>query len=160
MLLSARLSLSLGGAEKRSQMGFTIYYRSMRPVPPAAAGVIEAAAEALSAGRSWLGCEPVSFWPSGDGHLAGGSKPNFRPHPDDAADAAREGLPDGTARDMLDVLGRLSRDHGIDWELGHDHDPAIGFIRAGLCDESVLSQVEAFAELADILGELDPDEDA
>lgn len=139
-------------------MGFTVYYRSTRPVVPAEADAIRRAADAANEGRTWLGCEPVSFFPGDDGHLLGGSKPNFQPHPDDAAAAASEGLPDGTTRDMLDILCCLSRDHSVDWALGHDHDPAIGFIRAGVCDENALAQIEAFADLGDILGELGVDE--
>lgn len=73
------------------------------------------AARAANQGRTWLSCEPVHFFTNDeDGHLLGGSKPNFRPHPDDVASAAREALPDGSARDMLDILCGLSRDHGID----------------------------------------------
>src|SRR6185437_16335941 len=103
-------------------MGFTINYRSVRPVSPAEATAIRRAASDACRGRTWLSCEPVHFYAaSDDGHLCGSSKPNFRPHPDDKASASREGLPDGTARDMLDVLCRLSKDHGIDWEISHDH---------------------------------------
>lgn len=140
-------------------MGFTIYYRSTRPVAPAEAAAIERATDELCLGRTWLSCEPVGFFPDGeDGHLFGGSKPNFQPHPDDAAAAAREGLPDGTTFDMLDVLCQVSRDHGIDWEISHDHsDGAVGFIRSGVCDEEVSSQVRAFAGLGDILGDLTAD---
>jgi hypothetical protein len=139
-------------------MGFTVYYRSTRPVGPAEAKKIEKACDALCRGRTWLGCEPVGFFPRGqDGHLLGGSKPNFLPHPDDVASAAREGLPDGTTRDMLDVLCRLSRDHNVDWEISHDYSNGpIGYVRSGVCGGEVLSQVEAFADLGDILaGELD-----
>src|SRR5262245_4640679 len=134
-------------------MGFTINYRSTRPVGPAEAEAIGRAADSISDRRSWLGCEPVHFFPNqADGHLFGASKPNYRPHPDDAAPAARSGLPDGTARDMLDVLCRLSRDHGVDWEISHDHTPGpIGYIRARVCDGEVLKQVEAFCDLADFL---------
>src|SRR5947199_172826 len=98
-------------------MGFTIYYRSTRPVAKAEADAIHQAAREANVGRTWLGCEPVHFFPGVEaGHLLGGSKPNFEPHPDDAAASAGEGLPDGTVRDVLDVLCRLSRDHAIDWE--------------------------------------------
>ncbi len=142
-------------------MGFKVYYRSTHPVAPAEADAIRQAARAASAGRTWLGCEPVGFFPDdGDGHLFGGSKPNFQLHPDDRASAEREGLPDGTARDMLDVLCLLSRDHGVDWKLSHDHDPHIGFIRAGVCDGELLDQIEAFADLGDIIGELGLEQDA
>lgn len=141
-------------------MGFTINYRSTRPVTPAEAAAVRAAARDACRDRTWLSCEPVRFFSdSEDGHLHGSSKPNFRPHPDDVASAAREGLPDGTARDMLDLLCRLSRDHGIDWEISHDHsDGPIGVIRDGECDGDVLGQVEAFADLADYLGSLSEEE--
>ncbi|WP_178132580.1 hypothetical protein [Limnoglobus roseus] len=137
-------------------MGFAVYYRSTRPVSSVEGDAIRQAARVAGEGRTWLGCEPVHFFPGDeDGHLFGGSKPNFQPHPDDAADAARSGMPDGTARDMLDVLCRLSRDHRVEWALSHDHDPHIGGIRDGVCDGSVLDQIEAFADLGDILGELE-----
>ena len=142
-------------------MGFKVYYRSTRSVAPAEADAIRQAASAANEGRTWLGCEAVHFYRGGDdGHLFGGSKPNFQSHPDDVAAAAREGLPDGTTRDMLDVLCQLSSDHGIDWALSHDHDPAIGFVRAGVCDDNALAQIEALADLGNILGDLTLDEDA
>lgn len=141
-------------------MGFTVQYRSTRPVTSAEADAIRRDADAASDGRAWLYCEPVHLEDvEDDGTLIGFSKPNFRPHPDDAASAARSGLPAGTCRDMLDILCQLSRDHGIDWALGHDYDPDIGSIRGGVCDPSVLNQIEGFDELADILGEFDPDAD-
>src|SRR3954454_8911684 len=100
-------------------MGFTVYYRSTRPVGKAESDAIRQAAHEANAGRTWLGCEPVHFFdPDEQGHLVGGSKPNFLPHPDDVASAAAAGgRPNGTTRDLLDVLCRLSRDHRIDWEL-------------------------------------------
>lgn len=138
-------------------MGFSVYYRSTRPVTPAQADALARAAEALCHGRTWLGCEPVGFFPDqGDGHLSGASKPNFLPHPADAASAARSGLPDGTTRDLLEVLCQLSRAHGIDWEVSHDYsDGPVGYIRGGVCDDDVAAQVEAFADLGDILGDLE-----
>ena len=134
-------------------MGFTVYYRSTRPIAAPVAAALERSTDELSRGRTWLSCEPVHFFPeSKDGHLLGGSKPNFQPHPDDVASAAREGLPDGTTLDMLDVLCQLSRNHGIDWEISHDHsDGPVGYIRSGVCDKDVVSQVEAFADVGDIL---------
>jgi hypothetical protein len=133
-------------------MGFSIHYRSTEPVAPAVAEVVARAATELCRGRSWLKCEPVYLMPDEDGHLRGHSKPNFLPHPDDAAAAAISGLPDGTTRDMLDILCRLSREHGIDWEIGHDHsDGPIGYVRGGVSDEEVEAQVEAFADLGNIL---------
>jgi hypothetical protein len=129
-------------------MGFTIYYRSTRPVSPAKAAAVEAAARVLRRGRTWLSCEPIHFFKDqDDGHLLGGSKPNPMPDPDDAA-AAREGLPDGTTRDLLHILCHLSREHGIDWEISHDYSggPA-GYIRKGIADGLIVNQLEALADL-------------
>ena len=148
-------------------MGFTIAYRSTRPVGPEAAAAIRSAADLASLGRTWLGCEPVQFDeadPEGLGHLSGGSKPNFSPDPDDAASADEEGLPDGDVADLLDVLARLSRDHGVDWEIRHDHEPGpAGHIRGGVCDPGLLGLAEAFDGLSDLIGEyedeVDPDDD-
>ena len=107
-------------------MGFTIYYRSTRPVSKPEADAIASAAAGANKGRTWLSCEAVHFFErQKDGHLLGGSKPNFMPHPDDVTAAALEGLPDGTTRDLLDILCQLSQQHGIDWALSHDHDPGL-----------------------------------
>jgi hypothetical protein len=137
-------------------MGFTINYRSTRPVSSAEVEAINQTAEDACHGRTWLSCEPpVAFHEDDEGRLLGHSKPNFQPHPDDVAAADREGLPDGTARDLLDVLCRLSREHEFDWEISHDYsDGPIGFIRGGECDSEVLSQIEAFADLAAELSSL------
>ena len=78
---------------------------------------------------------------------------------EDVASAASAGLPDGSARDMLDVLCRLSREYGIDWEISHDDsDGPVGFIRAGECDGDVAGRIETLAELAEALGELTDEE--
>lgn len=139
-------------------MGLSVYYRSVQPVDADLTEVIRDAARQASQGRSWLSCEPVRFHTADeDGHLVGASKPNFQPHPDDAASAATTGFPDGTTRDLLEVLCHLSREHGVDWEIGHDYsDGPIGQIRDGECDEDVAMQIEAFAELGDIMGQLGP----
>jgi hypothetical protein len=135
-------------------VGFSINYRSTRPVTAEEAKVIDEAADGLSQGRSWLSSEPVFFARLDDGHLAGSSKPNFQPHPDDAAEAAKSGLPDGTSLDVLEILRLLSRDHGVDWELSHDYsDGPIGFIRAGITDPEVANQLTAFADLGDIIAD-------
>jgi hypothetical protein len=140
-------------------MGFSFNYRSMQFVSPEEAAAIKWTAQDACRGRTWLSCEPVFFSVNSDGYLLGGSKPNFRPHPDDVASGDSEGLPDGNARDLLDVLCCLSREHGIDWEISHDHsDGPIGLIRAGVCDDAVLNQVEAFLGLADYLGQLSDEE--
>jgi hypothetical protein len=142
-------------------MGFSVYYCSTGPVRPTKVDAIVQAASVLCRGRTWLGCESVRFSRRDDGRLCGGSKPNFQPHPDDVASAAREGLPNGTTRDMLDILCQLSREYGIDWEIGHDHsDGPVGYIRDGFCDGEVVAQIEAFADLGDILGDRMADTEA
>src|SRR3954454_12541122 len=134
-------------------MGFTLYYRSTRPVTPAEAEAMERDIVAASRGRTWLSCEPVSFFPrQDDGYLVGGSKPNFQPHPDDVAAASRSGLPDGTTQDLIDILCQLSRDHDVDWQFSHGADPEpIGYIRSGVCDDDVLVQAEMFADLGSLI---------
>jgi hypothetical protein len=135
-------------------MGFTVSYRSTRPVTPTEKAAIQLAARDTSKGRTWLGCEPVHFVSDEDRYLVGSSKPNFVPHPDDVAAAAQDERPNGATRDMIDVLCQLSRDHAVDWEISHDFSNGpIGHIKSGTCDEEVLAQIEIFSELPDILGE-------
>lgn len=137
-------------------MGFEFYYRSTRPVTPAEAATIQQAAEELTRARTWLSCEPVSLSTSEeDGHLAGSSKPNFHPHPADAAAAKQEALPDGTTRDLFEILGKLSKAHAIDWEISHDYSNGpLGYIRRGVCDGKVLAQAEALAIPDEMLGNI------
>lgn len=136
-------------------MGFSVSYQSTRPVTPAEATMIKEAACVLGRGWGWLSCEPVWFYQdSPDGFLHGHSKPNFMPHPDDVASFAKEGLPDGTTREMLEILTRISSDYGIDWVISHDHsDGPVGYIRDGVCDDDVLTQIELFADLCEIVSE-------
>jgi hypothetical protein len=143
-------------------MGFRIYYRSTRPVSPEEAAAIQGAADRASAGRTWLSCEPVHFFEGepGDGtRLFGGSKPNFSPHPDDAASAASQGLPDGDVRDLFDALCQLSRDHGVDWEISHDaQTEPVGYIRHGVCDSRLRGLPEALADLGNLIAEFEIDD--
>ena len=136
-------------------MGFTIYYRSTEPIESDRANAIRSAARDFNKGRTWLSCEPMSFFADDGGHLLGGSKPNFQPHPDDVASAASEGLPDGTVHDLLDALCQLSQEHNVDWEFSHDADPGpIGFIHNGVADDGLIGQLNALAGLCDALAEI------
>ena len=136
-------------------MGISIYYTSCRLLTPEQAETLRAAASAANRGRSWLSSEPVNFFPGlEDGKLVGGSKPNFTPNPDDKKSANTSGLPDGGAREVVEILSQLSRDHAIDWELMHDFGP-LGFIRGGVAEPGLINQVDAFAGLGDALTELD-----
>lgn len=133
-------------------MGFAVSYISTRPVTPTESEVIKQVASQLCDGRTWLGCEPVFFAREESGRLCGCCKPTIVASADDAAALAHEGLPDGTIRDAIDVLCRLSRDHNIEWEISHDHsDGPIGYIRDGVCDGEVENQVSAFADLSMML---------
>lgn len=141
-------------------MGFNIYYRSTEPIASDHAEAIRSSADGINKGRTWLSCEPVNFYDD-DGRLSGSSKLTFEPHPDDVADAASEGLPEGTLRDVLDALCEISRTHSVDWECSHDEEPRpIGFIRSGVADDGL---VRAFGGLADgiaaIMGKIEFDTD-
>ncbi len=136
-------------------MAFTIYYRSTRALSRQRSSAIRRAAHAVNQGRTWLSCEPISFFQEQqDRRLFGGSKPNFQPNPDHVAAAATAGLPDGTVRDLIEGLCQLSRKHAVDWEFSHDYDPGpIGFIRDGVADERLLGQIEGFAEIGDLVSD-------
>ena len=127
-------------------MSFTILYTSARTVTPQEAEAIRAAATKACAGRSWLSCEPLDFFPDLlDGKLLGGSKPNFRPHPEDKRAAECSGLPDGKLSDLLEILASISREHKVDWELMHDYGP-VGPIRGGIIEPQTLAQIEAISK--------------
>ncbi|WP_202594947.1 hypothetical protein [Blastopirellula marina] len=133
-------------------LGFTVYYRSTEPVSDANSVRITDGASAICRERDWLSCEPVRFSNTTDGHLKGGSKPNFSPHPKEVASFNQQELPDGTMHDALEVLCELSREHGVNWEFSHDHDEGpIGFIVAGKCDDNLLAQIEALDELVTMI---------
>ena len=77
------------------------------------------------------------------------------PHPNDVTSAQAESLPDGTVRDLLEILVLLSVRFDIDREIAHDHsDGTLGYIRNGICDDVVREQCEAFSDLTqDLLDE-------
>jgi hypothetical protein len=133
-------------------MGFSIGYQLTEPVTAETEAAMLDATKSLRAGRTWLSCEPP-FLRNYDGVLSGSSKPNFTPHPDDAASAESEGLPDGTLNDLLEILCQLSRQFNVDWEISHDYsDAPLGYIRGGDIDDDVRTQCEAFNDLAGDLG--------
>jgi len=141
-------------------MGFTVYYQSTKPIPPVTRVAVNATAEDLCRGYTWLSCEPVGFFSDGsEGHMMGGVKPNFMPNPEDVADADVEDLPDGTISTALEVLCELSRQFDIDWEFSHDHDPGpIGAIHHGLADPQLQNQIAGIDSVREVLDEFDVDE--
>lgn len=138
-------------------MGFTVYYRSTEPLEADKADQVRFALRTANEGRTWLSCEPVHmFLTQMDGHLLGGSKPNFTPHPDDVASAKTEGLPDGTIMDVLSILCDISEEHGVDWEFSHDHDPGpIGCIREGIPEPRLIEELRSIAALGNVLADLE-----
>jgi hypothetical protein len=137
-------------------LGFAVSYRSTKPVEPAKYARIQAAIKHAIRGRTWLSSEPACVSRQKDGHLCGASKPNFQPHPDDVAAARTENLPDGTISDVVRILCDVSRTEGVDWELSHDESGGpIGLIRNGIADPDVLAQIESFADICQILGDLE-----
>ena len=135
-------------------MGFTVYYQSTAPVSDNVVSAIADSLDELCVGRTWLSCEPVGFFGgNNEDFLIGGSKPNFDPRPEDIADARAEGLPDGTLRDVVQILCKLSSQFGVDWQFSHDHDPGpIGFIRDGIPDAELENQIVGIMSLHSIEG--------
>jgi hypothetical protein len=137
-------------------LGFSVSYRSTKPIEPSKAARIRAAIDKAVHGRTWLTSEPAWVTQQDDGHLIGASKPNFQPHPDDVAAAKIEDGPDGTIADVVQILCDVSQAEGIDWELRHDHsDGPIGFIRNGIADAHVLIEIESIADVCQVLGDLE-----
>lgn len=133
-------------------MGFSIRYTLTEPITAEKEGRVFDAVKTLREGRTWLSCEPPLLHKY-DGRVAGSSKPNFSPHPNDVASAQAEGLPDGTLNDLLDILCQLSRQFHLDWEISHDYsDGPLGYIRNGEIDDEVRAQCESFSDLAGELG--------
>lgn len=135
-------------------MGASIYYRSPSTVSGEKRSAIEAFAADAAAGRTWLSCEPAGFYASDDGFLEGGSKPSFFPDAEDAAAAPESGLPDGTVHDLLEILCKISVDHGIDREIVFEEEPPVGYIRNGRCDPEVISGAAELMEAIRMLGDM------
>jgi hypothetical protein len=133
-------------------MGFSIHYRSTETMHPAQAYAIKQHAERLIDGYTWLACEPVILQQQSDGYLTGHSKPNFFPAEIDADAAHLEGLPDGTVLTLAEVLCVLSREHGVDWDIGHDFEPdSIGCICGGVANSELMEQLETVGSIGDLL---------
>lgn len=137
-------------------MGFTVYYRSTEPVSQSIRESIEDYLDNSCEERTWLSCEPILFFGNGGSveHLMGGSKPNFDPHPDDIASAEKEGSPDGTLQDVVDILCQVSAQFKVDWDFSHDHDEGpVGSIINGQSDEELKNLVEGIMSMCDVFDE-------
>ncbi|HZU37821.1 MAG TPA: hypothetical protein VFA18_18010 [Gemmataceae bacterium] len=140
-------------------MGVSLYYTSLEPVPLPVAEAILAELRQSAGSQPWLLCEPPDFFPQEeDGKLRGGSKLNLHPWADEMEEAAA--IP--AERNDLEQLARLLCDwsgrHGITWELSVDGE-RLGRIVDGVCQGDVLGMLEAFADVAQYLGEEYPREE-
>ncbi len=133
-------------------MGFSIRYCSTETMHPAQAYAIKQHCEQLIGGFLWHSCEPVVLQQQSDGYLTGHSKPNFYPAELDTDTARLDGIPDGTVLTLAEVLCVLSRDHGVDWEIGHDYEPEpIGRISDGVANEDLMEQLATVGSMGDLL---------
>jgi hypothetical protein len=142
-------------------MGFAIHYRSTESMHPAQAFEIKQLAERLIGRYLWASCEPVLLDQQTDGRLAGQSKPVFFPAEIDGPTHGLDGLSDGTVMTLAEVLCELSREFGVEWEIGHDYEPdPIGLIRDGVVDDELMEQLETVGSLGDLLDDFVDEEEA
>jgi hypothetical protein len=143
-------------------MGICLQYTSTEPIAPAKTEAIIADLNAAvrDARQPWLWCEPPCLAASFDGKIQGWSKLNPIPCPDERADADRY-HPDAE-NDLTFLLGqlcRLSREHGVAWELGLDlMEETLGRIVDGACDPSLEEMINILLPFAEEVGDLGPDE--
>ncbi len=136
-------------------MGFSIHYRSTEMMHPARAYDIKQHANELIGGYAWHSCEPVELDQRSDGFLSGRSKPNFFPAECANHPAGADGLPDGTVLTLAEVLCALSREHRVDWDIGHDYEPEpIGRICDGIADDGLIEQLETVGSIGDLLDDM------
>jgi hypothetical protein len=136
-------------------MAFSIHYRSSETMHPARAYEIKQHAERLVEGFVWFSCQPVLLQQTTDGYLGGHSKPNFFPAESDPGAPHADGLPDGTIVTLAELLCVLSREHGVNWDVGHDYEPEpIGRICDGIADPELIEQLETFGSMGDLLDDM------
>jgi len=124
----------------------------------AEANAIERAAVVASKGRTWLSSESVHFFDTReDGILSGFSKPNFMPHPDEAREAAASGLPDGTILNVVNILVSLSKQYGVDWQVGHDFGE-LGLIRHGIPDYNIMENIQQISQMGAMMQDFESQE--
>jgi hypothetical protein len=131
-------------------VGFCINYCSTRAVTAAEAEAIDEAANLLCDDEG-VGCEPIYFFeclqanlgelPYPEGHLSGSSKISFNAPEEDAIPGEETRIV--TIHDLIDTLCQISRDHQVDWEVGHDgHEGPAGYIRSGLADDKLVTEID------------------
>lgn len=127
-------------------MGFSVSYRSTRAVTAAEAEAIDQAAARLCDDPHWgVGCEEICFDECFDayaqGHLSGSSKLSLKARREYAIPGVETRII--TIHDLIDALCKISREHQVDWEIGHDyHDGPVGSIRSGLADDNLVAEID------------------
>jgi hypothetical protein len=131
-------------------VGFCIDYCSTRAVTAAEAEAIDEAANLLC-DEDGVGCEPIYFFeclqaslgelPYPEGHLSGSSKMSFNTPEEDAIPGVETHIV--TVHDLVDTLCQISRDHQVDWEVGHSglEGPA-GYIRSGVAEDKLVTEID------------------
>ena len=57
-----------------------------------------------------------------------------------------------TIHDLIDTLCQISRDHQVNWEVGHDgHEGPAGYIRSGLAEDKLVTEIDRLsAEIEEV----------
>jgi hypothetical protein len=151
-ILNNFASFSSPTSRRGANVGFCINYRSTRAVTAAEAEAIDQAASRLCDDDNWGdGCEEICFYecfeanagerPYAEGHLSGSSKISFNAPEEDAMPGEETRIV--TIHDLIDTLCQISRDHQVDWEIGHDyHEGPAGYIRSGSADDKLVAEID------------------
>ena len=128
-------------------MSFSLHYRTTEQISPGLQREMCEAADEVGSEFSWVFCHGPSL-ENDDGYLAGDSQLNMSPDEDDAADARSDAKPDGSFRELLQCLCRVSGQFDVDFEVSHDHGGPY-FIRCGRADDELDSFGETFGDISD-----------
>jgi hypothetical protein len=135
-------------------VGIHFCFDSAESVAPQVEQAIRKENERMASNRPWVLCEPPEFYATEeDGRLRGGSKLNLLPDPNEFVEAGQATRERTDLEDLLDLLSRWSRLHGITWELTIEGQP-IGIIQNGSCDQAILEAIAAMARLGEDHGGL------
>lgn len=139
-------------------MGYSICYRSSKPMDDETRSKIEAEVSELCTGYGWFSCDPISFHDGvkiagNESHLMGASKLSFEIDSDDVAEAKAAGYPDGTPATLIEILCQISDKHGVDWEFTDDESSSFGSICNGKPSPQLVDALRSFDELYSGFGE-------
>jgi hypothetical protein len=133
-------------------MGICLYFATVEAVVPEVEEAIRRD-RPQSAQQPWVLCEPPHFYPTEeDRRLRGASKLNLHPWADELRDASEVPAERNDLQELLRRLCAWSAEYGLTWELEVEGMP-LGRIEGGFCQGDVEAALEAFADLAEYLGE-------